>query len=212
MYRGIFILVLTLTFVRADDLTLSDGTIYKNAKIVSHDKTNITILYADGGATLPIAKLPADLQKKFGFDSDSTAISDPATDKTEQKKIEWNNYRKALDKYVALNDKLVLRDAAGVVKLNVKLNHVAEIKSSSGEDLGRGSFVDLYGDDAAASTDPSTFKPIGSPVFLKDYVLNTDKITKIEAVKTGATELAGVYYVVVQPFSFDFWKKAGSPQ
>jgi len=214
MYRAILILALglNLTFVHAEDITLRDGTIYKEAKIVSHDATKVTILHAEGGTTVPIAKLPDDLQKKLGLDPATAAISTPAADQKEDKAAAWNNYRKAQEKYVALDDKLVTKEASGMVTLNVKLNHLAEAKSSTGESLGRGSFVDIFEAGTPSLTDPAEAKPMGSPVFLKNYVLTTNEMTKIQAVKSGATDAGGVYYVVVEPFSFDFWKKAGSPQ
>ncbi len=248
MFRVILILILTVTFIRADDLKLRDGTLYKDVKIVSHDATSVTILYADGGLTLPMAKLPDDFQKKLGYDpanpgnsttpspatnkapdkttnktaADKAAVDKAAADKAAldkatadkmaaEKKIEWDNYSKVLDKYVAMNDKLVLREAVGVVTLNVKLNHAGEAKSSSGENLGRGSFVDIYQDGASVMSDQTKLKPIGGPVFLKNYIINPDQIVKVEVAKTGATESGDAYYVAIQPFSFDFWKKAGSP-
>jgi hypothetical protein len=205
MSRVILILVLALASARADDITLRDGKIYKDAKIISHDATTITILYADGGATLSIVKLPDDLQKKFGFKSgqasDSQAVTDQASD--------WSGYRKAQDKYVSVNGKLLMRTSANVATLNVKLNRLTEMKSASGDNLGRGSLVDIYEESAPNS---ATLQPTGDSAFLKDYILSADKVVKIEAIKTGATESGGVYYIVLQPFSFDFWKKAGSPQ
>ena len=205
MPRVILILVLALTFVRADDITLRDGKIYKDAKVVSHDAINVTILYADGGATFPIAKLPDDLQKKFGLESGQPTDPQTGADKA----LDWSGYRKAQDKYVSVNGQLVARASANVVTLEVKLNHVAEVKNVAGDNLGRGSLVDIY--DGGTPTDPTTWKPTGDSAFLKDYILSADKIVKVEAIKTGATEAGNAYYIVIQPFSFDLWKKAGSP-
>lgn len=215
MYRVFTLLLLTTVLIHADDIKLRDGTVYKDAKVVSHNATAITILYANGGATIPLAKLPDDLQKKYGYDADAAANfvgPSPVSNGASGKAAEWSKYRQALDKYVQVEGKLVSREAANVATLNVKLNHVAEVKNVAGENLGRGSYVDVYDANATTVADPSTLKPTGSPVFLKDYVLNSDKITKVEAVKTGATEAGEVYYVVVIPFSFDFWKKSGMPQ
>ena len=209
MHRIILILAFTLAFTRADDITLRDGTVYKNAKVIGHDATTVTILYADGGATLPIAKLPDELQKKYGDDSEEAA-AEPQSEA--DKSAEWKNYRQAQDKYVVVNGKLVPRNTASIVTLNVKLDHLADVKSASGESLGHGSLVDIYGGGTAVTTDPAALKPTGDSVFLKDYVLSPNGVVKIEAVKTGATETGGLYYIVAQPFSFEFWKKAGSPR
>ena len=54
--------------LHADDITTSDGKVYKGATILKHDAATATILYADGGATLEIAKLSPELQKKLGYD------------------------------------------------------------------------------------------------------------------------------------------------
>jgi len=56
------------TGLRAEDIPLTDGTVYKNATILHHDAATVTILYADGGAAVPISRLPADLQKRLNYD------------------------------------------------------------------------------------------------------------------------------------------------
>ncbi len=52
----------------ADDITTTDGKIYKGATIIKHDAATATILYADGGATVDIATLSPELQKKLDYD------------------------------------------------------------------------------------------------------------------------------------------------
>jgi len=205
MKRISLIFVLVATLARADDLTLSDGTVYKNAKIISHDAVNATILYADGGITVPIAKLPADQQQKLGYDSAKAADAATPESASDKAAEEWRNYRKALDKYAAIDGKLVDRQSSGVLTLNVKLKNIAEVKDSSGQSLGRGSYADIDAASSASTAAPST-------IYLKGYVLTGDKPVKIEVVKSGATETGGLYYTVIEPFSFDFWKKAGAPK
>jgi len=61
-------LILGVANLRAEDITLDDGTIYKGATILQHDAATATILYDDGGAAVPIAKLPADIQKRLNYD------------------------------------------------------------------------------------------------------------------------------------------------
>jgi hypothetical protein len=63
--------------VRAADIVTTDGKTYKDATIVKHDAVTATILDSEGGATVPLAKLSPDLQKKLGYDpaaSHSTAL------------------------------------------------------------------------------------------------------------------------------------------
>jgi hypothetical protein len=61
------LLVLTASFMRAEDWVTTDGKTYRNAKALSHDAGYVTIMYADGGARVPLATLPPDLQKRFGY-------------------------------------------------------------------------------------------------------------------------------------------------
>jgi hypothetical protein len=72
-------LIITTLFVagvalRADDITLTDGRVYKNATIISHTVTSATIETDNGGAIVPLEKLPPDLQKKCGYDPDAAKV------------------------------------------------------------------------------------------------------------------------------------------
>ena len=51
--------------LRADDITTTDGKVYKNAKIISHDDRSVTILCSDGGATIALSSLTPTMQKKL---------------------------------------------------------------------------------------------------------------------------------------------------
>jgi len=210
--RIILFLVLSTLITRADDITLSDGTVYKDAKIVSHDAVNATILYAEGGVTVPLAKLPAEFQQKYGHDPVSADGAAAAPTAHDQAAEEWRNYRKALDKYAAVNGKLVTREVSGIVTLNVKFNRVAEVKDTAGQSLGRGTYVDIDKEHPANPATPTASMPSDTTIYLKGYILNADKPVKVDVVKSGATETGGLYYTVVEPFNFDFWKKAGAPQ
>jgi hypothetical protein len=71
------------TAARAEDIILQDGTVYKGATILHHDAATATILYNDGGAAVPIAKLPADIQKRLDYDPAAASkqlASDAAAD------------------------------------------------------------------------------------------------------------------------------------
>jgi hypothetical protein len=54
--------------LRAEDWTTTDGKAYPEVKVVKVQPDAVTILYRDGGALVPLAKLPADLQKRFNYD------------------------------------------------------------------------------------------------------------------------------------------------
>jgi len=52
----------------AEDWTTTDGTKYQNVRVIRVEDDAITILYKDGGALIPIMKLPPKLQQKFDYD------------------------------------------------------------------------------------------------------------------------------------------------
>jgi len=54
--------------VTAKDWATTDGKTYRGVKVLKYDALTVSILYADGGASVPLEKLPVDLQKKFGYD------------------------------------------------------------------------------------------------------------------------------------------------
>jgi hypothetical protein len=70
--RTVFALILVVALgtlsVRAEDWTTNDGKTYQNVKVVRVEDDAVTILCSDGGALVPLAKLPPNLQKKFSYD------------------------------------------------------------------------------------------------------------------------------------------------
>jgi hypothetical protein len=86
------IMLATALPVMAEDWTTTDGKTYKNVKVIKSDAVNVTILDEDGGATVPIANLPPDVQKKLNYDpSKAQAIAvqeaDAQTKAQEQKAL-----------------------------------------------------------------------------------------------------------------------------
>ncbi len=51
----------------------TNGTVYAGAKLQSIEPDGITILDSDGGAKISFEKLPSDLQKRFGYDTQKAA-------------------------------------------------------------------------------------------------------------------------------------------
>jgi hypothetical protein len=74
-----FILLVSISLARADDWTTSDGTTYKDVKVLSHDAGYVTIMDSDGGGKVPLRLLNADLQKQFGYDAAKSAACEAAT-------------------------------------------------------------------------------------------------------------------------------------
>jgi hypothetical protein len=52
----------------AEDWTTLDGINYRDVKVIRVEDDAITIIYKDGGALVPIAKLPVALQQRYSYD------------------------------------------------------------------------------------------------------------------------------------------------
>ncbi len=61
-------LVLFSLSARAEDWTTTDGIHYQNVRVIRVEDDAITILYKDGGALVPLHKLPPALQQRFDYD------------------------------------------------------------------------------------------------------------------------------------------------
>jgi hypothetical protein len=61
-WLGIFLLP-----ALAEDWTTTDGKVYRNVQVLSHNAAYVTILYKDGGGRVPLTLLKPDLQKRFGY-------------------------------------------------------------------------------------------------------------------------------------------------
>jgi len=62
------LMFLSTASLRADDWKTTDGKVYQAVQVIAADPDAITILYKDGGALVPLANLPPDLQKQFNYD------------------------------------------------------------------------------------------------------------------------------------------------
>jgi hypothetical protein len=78
------LLLLTGVALHAEDWTTLDGkTTYKGVSVLSHDDGYVTILDSDGGAKVPLSRLPANLQKRFGYDPAKAAAAVAAAEAQE---------------------------------------------------------------------------------------------------------------------------------
>jgi hypothetical protein len=69
--RILFISLFAATLGFADDTNLSltvDGITYHNVRFVHPTPATVTIYHSTGVATIPLARLPPELQKQFGYD------------------------------------------------------------------------------------------------------------------------------------------------
>jgi hypothetical protein len=78
-------LLLSAISVRAEDWTTIDGKAYPQVTVLKVEPDAVTILYRDGGALIPLVKLPDDLQKKFHYDP---AVAKAAADARDQADFE----------------------------------------------------------------------------------------------------------------------------
>jgi hypothetical protein len=67
IWKAYFLILIGSLAANADDLVMPNGTVYKNAIVVKHDAVDATILCDDGGASVPIASMPPEWQKKLGY-------------------------------------------------------------------------------------------------------------------------------------------------
>ena len=61
--------------VHAEDWTTTDGKTYKDVTVVKTEDDAVTILYSDGGALVPLDKLPSNLQQKFHYNPAKAKIA-----------------------------------------------------------------------------------------------------------------------------------------
>ena len=68
--RSLLILIAVLWALPAyaETWTTTDGKTYVDVKVIRVEDDAITILYKDGGALVPLFKLPPPLQKRFSYD------------------------------------------------------------------------------------------------------------------------------------------------
>lgn len=52
----------------ADDWRTTDGKVYQDVNVIESAPDAVTILYHDGGALVPLANLPPDIQTRFNYD------------------------------------------------------------------------------------------------------------------------------------------------
>jgi hypothetical protein len=67
LWIGLF--AVTLGFAEDTNLTLTvDGITYHDVRFIHPTPATVTIYHSTGVATIPLAQLPPDLQKRFGYD------------------------------------------------------------------------------------------------------------------------------------------------
>jgi hypothetical protein len=80
---AVLILALSSTAALAEDWTTNDGMFYQNVRVIRVEDDAITIIYKDGGALVPLFKLPPPLQKKFDYDPVKAKVAAEARTKAD---------------------------------------------------------------------------------------------------------------------------------
>jgi len=60
-----------------------DGTKYQTVKVIRVEDDAVTILYKDGGALIPLFKLPPSLQKRFNYNPAKAKVAAEARAKAD---------------------------------------------------------------------------------------------------------------------------------
>ena len=67
----------------AEDWVTTDGTKYENVRVILVEDDAITIIYKNGGALVPLFKLPPAIQQKYGYDPVKAKIAAEARSKAD---------------------------------------------------------------------------------------------------------------------------------
>jgi hypothetical protein len=103
-------LVALPAFADGENWTTTDGTTYENVRVIRVEDDAITIIYKNGGALVPLFKLPPALQRKFDYDpvkaklaAEARIKEDKENDAALQKEIAAGEEKKRQDqiKYAA---------------------------------------------------------------------------------------------------------------
>ena len=225
-----------LACTRADDITLSDGTVYKNATIVSHSITSATIETDSGGAIVPLEKLPKDIQQKLGYDPQAADAAikqrQAASDAGLAAEAEDMRYQVAAKKYLCVQGRIVPREVARVVTLKVDAIGQSDANDNEGNALGRGFYCNgsVLAQDAVtwiksgkffllAPSLPSGDEPVVEAIAMPPkgsqppsaYVTHGNTTYAVQSTVTQ-TDDGAVVYIPVYSITEDQWRKAGSPQ
>ena len=110
LFLTVFALALLPTALLAEDWKTTDGMVYKDVRVIRVEADAITIIYRDGGALVPLFKLPHDLQDRFDYDPVKAKAAAEARSKADAENA------KALQAEIELADKIKrneqIKDAA----------------------------------------------------------------------------------------------------
>jgi hypothetical protein len=133
------LLVVSAFLLRAEDWKTIDGKAYPGVTVIKVDPDAVTILYRDGGALVPLAQLPPDLQKRFHYDFNQARKAASARAQADAKSAA------ALQAEAMLAQKLKVREEA-TEKANAAKIKTTQV-AAAGTDPAHHSEADLTHDD-----------------------------------------------------------------
>jgi len=120
------------TSLCAEDWKTTDGKVYQDVTVIDSKPDVVTILHRDGGASIPLANLPPDIQKRFNYDPAKAKVA---------------------------ADARVKDDAANAQALQAEMNLASQMRQAGPEaqDTGAaGTAPSTTHSDVAASTTPAS--------------------------------------------------------
>ena len=93
---------LSVHLCTAEDMTTTDGTVYRNATVTKADPDALKISFEDGLARIPFEKLPEDIRQKYGYTPEAAAAFQKQV--AEQRQAEVVRAKKAIDEASAKVD------------------------------------------------------------------------------------------------------------
>lgn len=91
MKKILITLIISSCLVKADDWKTTDGKVYQSVKVVKVETDCVTILDSEGGARIPLEKLPPEIQKQLNYDPIKAKMASDerlAQDKINDRKLE----------------------------------------------------------------------------------------------------------------------------
>jgi hypothetical protein len=94
---------------QAEDWTTTDGVSYQDVRVIRVEDDAITILYRNGGALIPLFKLPPALQRKFDYDPVKAKLAAEARANADQQNA--RAMQKEIEQAAALKRQQAIKDA-----------------------------------------------------------------------------------------------------
>ncbi|MBN2641409.1 MAG: hypothetical protein JXR78_07140 [Victivallales bacterium] len=120
---AMFMMAVTVLLAQVQDISTSDGTVYRGARIVGSNPSGIDILYENDGRTvlkgLSFEELPEDIRQKYGYDPSASKRFAGHVDKFSEDDIEDAVTARGISGGNVQNGTYYVQDNAGELKAMV---------------------------------------------------------------------------------------------